>query len=118
MPRGPWHEEADLIVVGASVAGLVAAVTAADRGCRTIVVERAKELGGGSGTEAETIAAAGSRFQRDAQLTDDPSRLAADIVAAAGPGLDAALAQSVAEQGAPLVAWLADRCGTSMTLLG
>src|SRR5438067_1602910 len=46
MARGAWHEEVDLVVVGASVGGLAAAVVAADRGCRTIVVERTKELGG------------------------------------------------------------------------
>lgn len=117
MPRGPWHEEVDLIVVGASVGGLVAAITAADRGCRTIVVERAKELGGGAATDAETIAAAGSRFQGEAGIKDDPSRLAKDLLRAAGPGLDPALVHAVAEQSAPLVAWLADRCGTPMTFL-
>ncbi|HTD27712.1 MAG TPA: FAD-dependent oxidoreductase, partial [Candidatus Elarobacter sp.] len=76
MARGPWHEEVDLVVVGASVGGLAAAVMAADRGCRTIVVERRKELGGGAATEAEMIAAAGSRWQRAAGIDDGPERLA------------------------------------------
>ena len=40
MPRGPWQEEGDLLVVGASVCGLAAAIMAADRGCRTIVLDR------------------------------------------------------------------------------
>src|SRR5439155_1332470 len=68
MARGPWHEEADFVVVGASVGGLAAAVLAADRGCRTIIVERTKELGGGAAGEAETIAAAGSRWQHAAGI--------------------------------------------------
>ena len=40
MPRGPWQEEGDLLVVGASICGLAAAIMAADRGCRTIILER------------------------------------------------------------------------------
>ena len=76
----PRQEPAGLIVVGASVGGLAAAVMAADRGCRTIVVERGKELGGGAAPDAETIAASGSRFQRDAGVQDSPDRFAADIL--------------------------------------
>src|SRR2546429_9996353 len=85
MARGPWHEEVDLVVVGASVGGLAAAVMAADRGCRTIVVERRKELGGGAATEAEMIAAAGSRWQRAAGIDDGPERLADDAPAPTHP---------------------------------
>src|SRR5881396_3735895 len=88
MARGPWHEEVDLVVVGASVGGLAAAVVAADRGCRTIVVERTKELGGGAANEAEMIAAAGSRWQRAAGIDDGPERLAAghSVARLHGPG--------------------------------
>src|SRR5213594_1181361 len=82
MSPDPRQEPAGLIVVGASVGGLAAAVIAADRGCRTIVIERGKELGGGASHDAEAIAAAGTRFQRDAGLEDSPERFAADILAA------------------------------------
>src|SRR5438094_532071 len=88
----PRQEPAGLIVVGASVGGLAAAVMAADRGCRTIVVERGKELGGGAAPDAETIAASGSRFQRDAGVRDSPDRFAADILAASRHHVDRELA--------------------------
>jgi len=117
MVRGPWHEEADLIVVGASIGGLAAAVLAADRGCRTILVERDKDLGGAAANEVEAIAAAGSRFQEAAGIDDAPARLAADILAATGGRIAPEVATAVAEQGAPLVAWLADRCGEQIELL-
>src|SRR5439155_2871 len=110
MARGAWHEEVDLVVVGASVGGLAAAVVAADRGCRTIVVERTKELGGGAANEAEMIAAAGSRWQRAAGIDDGPERLAADVLAATHHHVEPELAAALAAQGAPVVAWLADRC--------
>src|SRR6266516_3928206 len=116
MARGPWHEEVDLVVVGASVGGLAAAVMAADRGCRTIVVERSKELGGGAATEAEMIAAAGSRWQRAAGIDDGPERLADDVLAATHRLVEPELAAALAAQGPPLVAWLADRCGAQVEL--
>ena len=117
MPRGPWQEEGDLLVVGASICGLTAAIMAADRGCRTIILERGRELGGGAASESEVLAAAGSRFQRDAGIADDPARLAEDMRAAAHHHLASEVATALAEQGAPLVAWLADRCGTRIELL-
>jgi len=115
MARGVWHEEVDLIVVGASVGGLAAAVIAADKGCRTILIERGKELGGGAANESEVIAAAGTRFQEAAGISDAPDRLVADVVA--GAEVDGDVARAVAEQGAPVVAWLADRCGVPITIL-
>lgn len=118
MPRGPWHDEADLIVVGASVGGLAAAIVAADRRCRIILLERAKELGGGAASDGEALAAAGSRFQQAAGVVDDAARLSADIQAAMRQPLEPELTAALAAQGAPLVAWLADRCGAKVELLG
>ena len=117
MSPDPRQEPAGLIVVGASVGGLAAAVIAADRGCRTIVIERGKELGGGASHDAEAIAAAGTRFQRDAGLEDSPERFAADILAASRHHVEQELALALGEQGAPLVEWLADRCGLGVELM-
>jgi fumarate reductase flavoprotein subunit len=117
MARTTWQEEADLIVVGGSVGGLAAAVLAADRGAQVLLLERSKQLGGGAGTEPEHVAAAGSRFQRDAGIQDDPGRLVEDLVAAGGDAVDREVAAAVAEQGAPLVAWLADRCALNVEFL-
>jgi len=113
----PRQGPAGLIVVGASVGGLAAAVIAADRGCRTLVIGRGKGLGGGALHDAEAIAAPGTRFQRDAGLEDAPERLAADILAGSRHHVERELAMAVAEQGAPLVEWLADRCGLGVELM-
>src|SRR5690349_14840824 len=118
MPHGPWHEQVDLIVVGASVAGLAAAAVAADRGCRTIVVERAKEVGGGAAVEPEYVAAAGTRFQKAAGIDDTPARLVDDVLAATRGAVEPDVATAVAEQGPAVVAWLADRCGVPIALVG
>jgi fumarate reductase flavoprotein subunit len=118
MARTTWQEEADLIVVGGSVGGLAAAVLAADRGAQVLLLERSKQLGGGAATEPEHLAAPGSRFQRDAGVDDSPERLVEDLVAAGGEAVDREVAAAVAEQGAPLAAWLADRCALNVELLG
>ena len=114
MARTTWQEEADLIVVGGSIGGLAAAVLAADRGAQVLLLERVKQLGGGAATEPEHLAAAGSRFQKDAGVEDDPARLVTDLVTAGGEAVDREVAAAVAEQGAPLVAWLADRCALNV----
>jgi flavocytochrome c len=118
MARGPWHEEVDLVVVGGSIGGLAAAVILADRGGRAVVVERAKEVGGGAATESEVLAAAGSRLQQTAGIADTSERFVEDMVAAGVDPSERDVAAALAAQGAPLVAWLADRCGVTMEFLG
>jgi fumarate reductase flavoprotein subunit len=118
MPTPDRREGADLIVVGASVGGLVAAIVAADRGCQVALVERSKELGGGASLTPEAVAAAGTRWQQSAGVSDDVERFAADLIAGgAAPGSDE-LIRALAKQSAPLIEWLADRCGAPFQLVG
>jgi fumarate reductase flavoprotein subunit len=116
MASAERHEGAGLIVVGGSVAGLVAAITAADHGYRVVLIERTKELGGLAATSSETIAAAGTRFQRVADVVDDPDRLLADLTQATPDHGEPELASALVAQGASLVEWLADRCGVPVVL--
>jgi fumarate reductase flavoprotein subunit len=113
MARPPWQDEVHLVVVGASVGGLLAAVTVADRGGRVVVVERTKEVGGGAAREAELLPAPGSRFQTAAGVEDTPAALADELIAADAT-LDPTVARALAEQGAAIAAWLADRCSAAV----
>jgi len=117
MTAADRREGADLIVVGASVGGMTAAITAADRGCHVVIVERTKELGGGASAADEAIVAAGSRWQRDAGIEDGPERLAGDLLRAGVGAEHEELARALAQQSAPLVEWLADRCGADVRLV-
>jgi fumarate reductase flavoprotein subunit len=116
MASGARSEEAGLIVVGASVAGLVAAITAADHGHRVVMIERSKDLGGLAATSSEDIAAAGTRFQRVADIQDVPEHLLADIDRTTPDHGEPELAKALVSQGASLVEWLADRCGVQVSL--
>jgi fumarate reductase flavoprotein subunit len=117
MPGADRREGADLIVVGASVGGMTAAVTAADRGCQVIILERTKELGGGAAAGDEAIAASGSRWQRDAGIDDSPEGFAADLLKAGVATEHEGLVRALAGQSTPLVEWLADRCGATLRLV-
>ena len=97
MPAADRREGADLVVVGASVGGLAAAITAADRGCQVVLVERAKELGEAAGTDG-AVAAAGSRWQREAGVDEQPERLASDLMAAASARVTSELIRALAAQ--------------------
>ena len=76
-----WHLQADLAVVGASGGGLLAAIAAALNGCRVVLCERAKELGGGLARERGMLAAAGTKLQRDAGVADDCEAFSTDPLA-------------------------------------
>lgn len=110
-------ESADLIVVGASVGGLSAAILAADMGLRTVVLERERDPGGGAAREPEAIAAAGTRFQRVAGVDDAPARLADDLLAATRHHVEPELVEALVAESAPLVEWLADRCDVGIELV-
>ena len=109
-------EQAGLIVVGASAAGLVTAIAAADHGHRVVLIERGKDLGGLAATVSESIAAAGTRFQRVADVADAADRLRADLDTATPDHGEPELASALVAQGAALVEWLADRCGVQVVL--
>ncbi len=116
MAQAERRESTDLIVVGASVGGLLAAILAADRGCHVVVLERTRELGGGAGTGTGLLAAAGTRWQRDTGIDDTPDKLLADLRAVTQHHVEPEVAQAVVEQGAWIVEWLADRCGAAIDL--
>jgi fumarate reductase flavoprotein subunit len=117
MPAAERRDGADLVIVGASVGGLAAAITAADRGCQVVLVERVKELGGGAAATDEAIVAAGSRWQREAGVSEDPDALVAELLGRGVAAEKTDVVRALAGQATALVEWLADRCGAQVRLL-
>ncbi|MGJ9421402.1 FAD-dependent oxidoreductase [Aeromicrobium sp. CF3.5] len=100
--------DVDIVVVGAGGGGLTAALAAADAGSSVVVLEKLDKAGGNTALSTGSIPAAGSRFQREADIADDPARMAADLLRQSGPHEAEHLTHRLAEASASLVEWLVD----------
>lgn len=74
-----------MVVVGAGLAGLVAALTAARAGARTLVLEKTPAPGGTSGMSVGSICVNGSPQQRAMGIDDSPEAHFEDMAKFAGP---------------------------------
>jgi fumarate reductase flavoprotein subunit len=107
----------DTLVIGAGACGMVAALAAQEAGRAVLVLERDPLPSGSTALSAGLIPAAGTRFQRDAGIDDNPALFAADIQNKAHGENDPALVQALAEGAGPAVEWLADRFGLPFSLV-
>ena len=71
-----WHDECDVLVIGFGLAGASAAIEAADRGMRVLLVDRF--MGGGSSEMSGGIvyAGGGTPVQQACNVTDTPAAMA------------------------------------------
>ena len=65
-----WDEDWDVVVAGGGGAGLMAAIEAAERGARVLLVEKQPGLGGATGMSVGTLSAAGTALQKAAGIQD------------------------------------------------
>ncbi|MGY6411089.1 MAG: FAD-dependent oxidoreductase [Alkalilacustris sp.] len=116
-PAEPCEAHVQTLVIGAGAAGMVAALSALEAGQEVLVLERDRVPAGSTALSAGLIPAAGTRFQRDAGIEDDPDHFAADIQRKAHGENDPALVDLMARHAAPTVEWLADRHGLPFSLV-
>jgi len=74
----------DVVVVGAGLAGHVAALSAAESGLQVALLEKGAEFGGSSTMAGGGLVFAGTDLQRKAGFEDSPARLRASLVATGG----------------------------------
>ncbi len=79
-PNQPSTENADVIVLGGGGAGLAAAVSAASRGMRTVLLEKCPQLGGTTRWSVGSICAAGTRLQKRAGIEDNIDHFRVDMM--------------------------------------
>ena len=104
-----------LVVVGAGACGMLAALAAAKRGVRVLVLEKGGELAGNTVRSTGLIPAAGTRFQKEVGVLDDtPDLMAEDIFKKNNHESDKELTHLLCKESAPLVEWLADEAGCEM----
>jgi fumarate reductase flavoprotein subunit len=105
-----------VVIVGGGGTGLTAALAARDAGAQVLVIERDSTPLGSTAMSTGMIPAAGTPEQAAAGIEDSPALFAADIMAKAKGRTDPAIAQRLAEESAPTVAWLRDRHGVALSL--
>jgi fumarate reductase flavoprotein subunit len=111
-------EQTDIVVVGAGAAGFTAAITAFDAGAKVILLEKQPITGGNSMLAAGGMNATGTKFQKDAGVTDDSVDLMIkDTMKGGGDINDAALVKILAANSAASVDWLTS-LGADMSEVG
>ncbi len=109
--------DVDVLVIGAGACGLAAAIAAHDAGLSTAILEKLDRPGGNSSLSTGSVPAAGSRFQREAGIVDDPQTMVRDLTAIASETDDPDLVRRLAEVSAPTVEWLVDTVGARLQLV-
>jgi fumarate reductase flavoprotein subunit len=109
--------EVHTLVIGAGACGLVAALTAKRIGTDVLVLERDATPAGSTALSSGLIPAAGTRFQVEKGVKDDPDLLASDILRKAKGQTDEALARAVAAMSADAIHDLVDRHGLTLELV-
>lgn len=106
-----FEAQAEVLIIGAGAAGLVAALAADEAGAEVVLVERDAVPSGSTALSAGLIPAAGTRFQRAAGVEDSPARFAQDILEKAHHEPDADMVARLTGHIGPVLEWLADRHG-------
>jgi succinate dehydrogenase/fumarate reductase flavoprotein subunit len=106
----PWDDEVDLLVLGTGAGGLAAAVTGADSGLSTLVLEKTEFLGGTTAYSAGTCWIPNNRFQRADGVADDARAAGRYLDALVGDRAPRELRESYLAHGTEMIDFL-DRVG-------
>ncbi|MES2480674.1 MAG: FAD-dependent oxidoreductase [Pseudomonadota bacterium] len=98
--------QADVVVLGAGLAGLCAARAAAESGASVMLLEKSAGPGGSTLMSAGSFALAGTDLQAAAGVKDTPDGLEAELHKVAGGKADPALVRLYVEQQADAYEWL------------
>ncbi len=98
----------DVIVVGAGTAGLPAAICAADRGARVLVIEAAADIGGTLHWSSAQMSGAGARRQKAKGIDDHPDLHFADVMRISNGNANPVLVRIAVDQASATLDWLDD----------
>jgi succinate dehydrogenase/fumarate reductase flavoprotein subunit len=108
-PHGRGEEAYDLVVVGAGVGGLTAALVAALSGLRALVVERSHQVGGTSARSSGTVWIPDNPYQRREGIIGDARQALAYLDALAGERSERKLREAFVSAGAEMLEFLEAR---------
>ncbi len=98
----------DVVIIGSGLAGHCAALEAAKAGARVLIVDSEGEIGGSSKLSTGMMMAAGTRFQKERGIDDDPSLLYRHYVTANQWLVQPSLAHRLCYDAAETLEWLND----------
>ncbi len=109
--------DADVLIVGAGAAGMMAALSAAHRGARVRLLE--KDLEGPSNLRVSggLFPGAGTRWQRAASIVDTPELFAEDQRRKAGEAVNEAILDTVTRRSADTAHFLQDVAGIEVHVM-
>lgn len=114
----PFEAATGVLVIGAGAGGLIAALRAKAAGAEVLVLERDSLPSGSTALSAGLVPAAGTRFQKAAEITDSEAIFTGDIIRKAGGEPEAARVARVVAVVAQAVDWLADRYHLPFSVIG
>lgn len=98
--------ECDVVVVGGGGAGMSAALSAAEKGAKVILIEKLGYLGGATMMAGGGLPAVGTRQQKEAGIEDNIEWLVRDIERPANYAVREDLVYTAAENAKTVVEWL------------
>lgn len=101
----------DAIVVGSGAAGLLAAAVAAERGLKTLVLEKAPLVGGTSAISAGTVWVPCNPYAAEQGIADDPAQAAQYLRAVADGGTPPAVLDAIVRAGGEMLDFAREHCG-------
>jgi fumarate reductase flavoprotein subunit len=109
LARGAGRNDTyDLVIVGGGTAGMPAAIFAARRGLRVLVLEAAPTVGGTLFLSTGQMSAAGTRLQASKHIVDSPQIHYDDVMRISHGTANAALIRLAVWNAAPTFDWLMD----------
>jgi fumarate reductase flavoprotein subunit len=103
--------DSDIIVIGGGGCGLMAALVAAKKGVRVLLLEKTDKPGGGTAFSSKGIRAAGSRRQRELKIDDSAALYAQDILQRNNGESDPDIIRRLAETSGRVADFLTDEAG-------
>lgn len=101
--------EWDLIVVGGGTTGMPAALFAADRGAKVLLIDIAPQLGGTMDRSTGQVAAAGTVWQKEQGIEDSPDAHYDDVMRINRNTSDPRLTRLLVDNAADTLNWYASR---------
>lgn len=108
--------EADIIVVGGGLTGMVAAIQSANLGASVILLEQSESLGGNSRYAGGYISGAKTKLQEEAGIDDSYELAYADLIRLGGiDNLKPELAWTHVQRAGEMVNWVNEELGVTLS---